>query len=126
MASIKRKNIKVGCLTILTVNGALTCEEIIHAMEDYFKNDVTPYLLWDFTDADLSKITEKNMRQIIALAKSNAHLRKNGKTAIVAPRDLTFGLSRMYEMLSELNKHPIQHYVFKDINGAIAWLNPGE
>ena len=61
MASIKRSNIKDASLTILTVSGVVTCEDVIHALEDFYENDVTQNLLWDYTDADVSKITEKCM-----------------------------------------------------------------
>ncbi|MBC2737707.1 MAG: hypothetical protein HF981_25335 [Desulfobacteraceae bacterium] len=126
MALIKRSNIKDASLTILTVSGVVTCQDVIHALEDFFKNDVTPNLLWDYTDADVSEITEKCMNQIIAIAKSNAHLREKGRTAIVGRGDVTFGLSRMYEILSELREHPIQHHVFRNIDEAITWLKTDE
>jgi len=126
MASIKRTNKADESLTILTVSGILTIEEVIHAFENFIKHDVTPYLLWDFTDADLSQITQKGMEQIIAYAKSKAHLRKNGRTALVVRQDLSFGVSRMYEILSEISEHPIAHYVFRDMDKALTWLKTGE
>jgi hypothetical protein len=123
MASIKRTKRKDASLTIFTVSGVLKCEEAIHALEDFFK-DVTPYLLWDFTDADLSGINRKDLEQIIMVAKSNAHLRKNGRTAFVVGHDLSFGMTRMYEILSEIREHPIHHHVFRDLDKAITWLKP--
>lgn len=126
MASIKRSNIKDASLTILTVIGVVTCEDVIHALEDFYENDVTQNILWDYIDADVSKITEKCMMQIIEIAKSYAHLRKKGRTAIVGRTDLTFGLSRMYEILSEVNEHSIQHRAFRNIDEATAWLKTDE
>ena len=110
----------------MTVSGILTCEEIIHALEDFFKHGCTPDLLWDFTDAHPSGITQSEMEQIIIVAKSYAHLRKNGRTALVVNRDLSFGLSRMYETLSEVKEHPIHHRVFRDMDKALAWLTSDE
>jgi hypothetical protein len=126
VASIKRSNIKDESLTILTVSGVVTCEDVIHALEDFYENDVTQNLLWEYIDADVSKITEKCMMQIIEIAKSYAHLRKKGRTAIVGRSDLTFGLSRMYEMLSEVNEHPIPHRPFRNIDEATTWLKTDE
>jgi len=108
------------------VRGMLTCEDIIHSLEEFFKHGVTPHLLWDFTSADLSGITQKDMEEIITVAKSYAHLRKNGKTALLVPKDLSFGLSRMYETLSEIREHPILHRLFRDMGKAMAWLESGE
>jgi hypothetical protein len=125
MASIKKTNKAGESLTILTVIGIPTIEELIHAFENFMKHDVTPYLLWDFTDADLSQITQKGMEEIIAVAKSKAHLRKNGRTALVVSQDLSFGLSRMYETLSKIREHPISHFVFRDMDKALTWLKTG-
>ena len=122
MASIKKTNEKGTSITILTVSGVLSFEEVIHSLENFFKRDVTKNLLWDFRDADLSKITPNNMEQIIKISKSNAHLRENGRTALVVYQDLSFGLSRMYEILSELSEHSIPHCVFRDMGEAIKWL----
>lgn len=125
MASIKRINKAEKSLTILTVSGMLTIEEVIHAFENYIKHDVTPHLLWDFTDADLSQLDPEGMKQIIAFVKSKAHFRKNGRTALVGNQDLSFGISRMYKTLSEIEEHPLSHYVFRDIDKALAWLKTG-
>lgn len=123
MAPIKRTNIENTSITILTVSGVFTYEDTINALDDFFNNGVTPYLLWDFTNADVSGITQEDMELIIEYAKSNAPLRKNGRTAIVVNHDLAFGLSRMYDTLSEIREHPITHCVFRDMDKAKNWLN---
>lgn len=122
MATITRTNRKDELLTILSVNGVLTCDEVLHALDDFYEHDVTPYLMWDFTEADVSGITQNDMERIISAVKSNTPLRKNGRTAFVAHHDLSFGLSRMYQMLSEVSEHPIPPIVFRDRDSAIAWL----
>lgn len=126
MVSIKRTNKADESLTILTVSGIFTTEEAIHAFEKFIEHDVTLNLLWDFSDADLSQITQKGMEQIIAFTKSKVHLRKNGRTAFVGSQDLPFGVSRMYQTLSEINEHPISQYVFRDMDKALTWLKTGK
>ena len=44
-----------------------------------------------------------------------------GKIAIVAPKDIVFGLSRMHEILSE-SKMPNNICVFREIESALKWL----
>jgi hypothetical protein len=44
-----------------------------------------------------------------------------GKVAIIAPADVTFGLSRMYQML-RCYDGPKEIRVFRDTNSALAWL----
>ncbi|MDY6972935.1 MAG: hypothetical protein SV775_11455 [Thermodesulfobacteriota bacterium] len=126
MASFKRTNITDESLTILTASGVVTCEDVIHALEDFFEHNVAQHLLWNIMDADISGVTQDDMEQIIAVSKEKAHLRKNGRTALVVRQDLSFGLSRMYEILSELRGHPIPYRVFRDMDIAITWLKTGE
>lgn len=44
-----------------------------------------------------------------------------GKIAVIASADITFGVSRMHEMLSE-TEGPHNIYVFRDIGSALEWL----
>ncbi|MBN2426857.1 MAG: hypothetical protein JXK94_00815 [Deltaproteobacteria bacterium] len=126
MVSIKKTKRTDSPLTLFTVSGVLSCEETIHALEDFYKHGGSPNLLWDFTDADLFGITQKEMEQIITFAKSNAALGENGKTAFVVSQDLSFGLSRMYETQTEIWGHPIPQRDFRDMDKAISWLETGE
>ena len=121
MATIKRMK-KDESLTILTVSGLITRDEIIQAFEDFINHEVTTNLLWDFIDADLSSITRVDLEQIVMFSKPYAHLRKNGKTAFLVPKDLPFGLSRMYQTFTEIKEHPILVSVFRSQEEALVWL----
>jgi hypothetical protein len=44
------------------------------------------------------------------------------KTAIVAPRELLFGLSKIYEIMYEQSQAPADIKVFRDIGEARKWL----
>ena len=44
------------------------------------------------------------------------------KTAIVAPRELLYGLSKIYEVLYELSQAPADIKVFRNIGEARKWL----
>lgn len=125
MATIKKEN-KNENLTIFSVCGVLTAEEVIKVLDAFFSNKITKNILWDFTKADVSKVTQKDMEQIINLGKAKAHLRKNGKTALIVKNKLSYGMSRKYEILSEIEQHQIQHRVFTDLDEAIAWLESTE
>ena len=121
MAVIERAK-KSESLTIMTVSGVLTCEEIINSFEDFLKLHVTPDLLWDFSDASLYKITFEDMERIIEVAKSLAYLRNNGKTALFVPTDISFGLSELYGFMAEQSEYPVQVCVFKSLEKALEWL----
>jgi hypothetical protein len=128
MASIIGSSDPARSLTVLTVSGALTADEVIRALVGFFEGDVTRDLVWDFTGADLSALNRVGMERIIAVAKDGARLRPDGRTALVVGQNLSFGLARMYELLSEVKGHPIHHRVFRDKGEALAWLRaaPGD
>ncbi len=45
------------------------------------------------------------------------------RSAIVAPRELLYGLSKIYEVLYELSQGPANVKVFRDIGEARKWLD---
>jgi len=113
-------------LTVITANGSVTSDDIIGALEDFYKHSYTLNLLWDFTRAHETGIDKPQMHRIVEAAKSHAHLRAGGKTAIVGPEDAQFGVGRMYEAFSELAGHPVAHGVFRSVREALVWLNTKE
>jgi hypothetical protein len=77
--------------------------------------------LWDFTQADISKVTSDDVRTMVQRMQQVSRQRGSGyRIAIVAPDDLTFGLSRMYEAQSAGLDREIR--VFRDEKEALAWL----
>ncbi len=122
MAQIKKKIVKEKDLTIIEVTGKITSNEIIEAIIDFYKSDFTLKLLWDLSKSDMSGITGDHLREILSVAKSYAHLREGGKTALFTTLPLGYGIARMYEILSDVNQHPIQNSVFRSLDKAMAWL----
>ena len=122
MAQIEKQVHRHRELTIMAVTGRVTVEEIVDAIEDYYSGEITANLIWDYTSADLSEITSAHLHYISSVAKRYGHLRKDCKTAIVAPGDLAYGLGRMYETLNEINEIPVQFTIFKTIDDALGWL----
>ncbi|MDD2271384.1 MAG: hypothetical protein PHP95_11815 [Desulfuromonadaceae bacterium] len=76
---------------------------------------------WNMEKLDHSAINEKVMKQLISIRQKYPQ-RRNAKVAIVAPSDLVFGLSRMYETFSEVNSMPQNIYVFRNQADADKWL----
>ncbi len=62
------------------------------------------------------------MENIVNLSVRYAEKRSSGKTAIVGSDDLTFGLSRMYELTKEMTELPFETQTFRDIGKAYKWL----
>jgi len=93
----------------------------IYCNVDY-RGKITKNTLWDFTKADMSKITTGEYRDIANVAAKFAHLREGGKAALVLPKDLSYGLGRMFETFSEIENIPYEIRSFRGIDEAREWL----
>lgn len=109
-------------ITFYDASGVVSAQDIIASNTEFYENEPTALLLWDFTRADLSGLSTEDLQGIVAGARRLAHLRPAGKTAIVAQSSLEFGMGRMYETFTEIWKHPIPHRVFKSREEALEWL----
>ena len=111
-----------GDLSVFTVNGELTADEIIERVEEYYTKHPTKLVLWIMGDVDLSAITREGIERIIQIAKKNTGKRKEGKTAIVGSKDVEYGLARMYEAYTGFENLPYEYKIFKDVDKAKEWL----
>jgi hypothetical protein len=105
--------------------GILTEAEFIeYQREVWSRPDVAGYSEL----GDLSRVTKIDMAsdQIENLARAAASMDEktsNSRLAIVAPADLSFGLSRMFQTHRELNPQSTRHIgVFRTIEEALAFL----
>jgi hypothetical protein len=122
MAEIQKSVDKENDLTIMIVHGQVTAAMIIEALVDFYQGAFTSKLIWDYTDADLTQVKNDELRQISSVAVGYANLRSEGRTAIIVPEALGFGLGRMYEIISENDENPIHYNVFNDVQKAREWL----
>jgi hypothetical protein len=109
-------------LSVFTVNGELTTDKVIERVEEYYTKHPTKLVLWIMGDVDLSAITSEGIERIIQIAKKNTGKRKEGKTAIVGPKDIEYGLARMYEAYTGFENLPYEYKIFKDVDEAKEWL----
>lgn len=112
-------------LTVHTIAGEVTGDEIIEKTQDGLTRPYTRYVLWDFTQAHATDLSIEKIQQILIIGKKLAEARKTGKTAIVVPQDLGFGLGRMYEAYSEIESFPTENRVFRTLSQAWEWLGLG-
>ena len=109
-------------LTAITVKGIVSSDQLIQILEDFYQGEFTLNLLWDLSLADLSGLRRTQLENVMLYAKRQAHLRPGGRTAIVTSGQLHYGIGRMYEILAEVQNHPLSHYVFNDLQEAKDWL----
>ena len=122
MKKIIKKIDSENDMTVFTVIGKVTTNELVAAISDFYENSVTSNILWDLIKSDLSEIRSSDVELITNLSVKYAEKRSSGKTAIVGSDDLTFGLSRMYEITKEIVKLPFETQAFRDIDKAFKWL----
>jgi hypothetical protein len=111
--------------SIAKFEGRISDEELLNAYKAFYTGkDWWPGQneLVDFSDADLKEITVEGMRNLAEFAESvfKAHNIPLVKTALYAPKDFPFGLSRMYEAISYESPENVR--VFRDIVEAEMWL----
>jgi hypothetical protein len=109
--------------TTYIFTGEVTVEQIISAQEEFYYKTPMLFLLVDFTQADLSVLTSNDLRAILSGAGKNGHLRKGGKTAVVASWNLAFGMARMYEIMAEIQDLPFIVRAFRTQDEALIWLS---
>jgi hypothetical protein len=112
-----------GTLTTITGTGEIAYEEIVDAIRFYYDRP-TEKVLWLMTEVDVGGLPTSAVEKIAALS---GNLRQNaprGRTAIVSPETLTYGLSRMFQSLLNLNAQSDgrETMVFQDTEEALQWI----
>ena len=108
-------------LTCQLVEGRINLDEIIETLIKFYESDPTKNVLWDYRDAVLDNFSVDDIHIIVDRIEPYAESRTGGKTAVVAPNDLAFGLSRAFEMIGD--RLPFEIEVFRTLSDAIKWLS---
>ena len=118
------KTIKDGKqdLTVHEATGLISEADMYEAQQKFFKKDPTTLLLWDMSEADVSLLTSDFLRKIVQKAGQLGVLRQRGRTAVVAPEDLQFGLARMSGVFSEMESASYSFCPFRTREEALQWL----
>jgi hypothetical protein len=113
-------------LTIFSLTGELTMNEILGALKSFWEGrELTLNTLWDTRNAVVTKLKSSeigNIAGFIGQYRNRFEERKNGKAAIVATTDLQYGLSRILETLYQRENVPIKLQPFRTMEEAIQWL----
>ena len=109
-------------LTVNTVKGQIVTKDVTDWLNNYYSDTVTRLILWDFREADLSKIKTEDFREIVKDVKKISLERVDGKTAFVVKRDFEFGIGRMMEAFGEIEKMHFESRSFRNMDDAKKWL----
>ena len=100
----------------------MTIQEIIEYVNRFYKSSPTLKSLWDFTNATIDYLIADDMRTLFKLTNAMGSVREGGKTALVAPTDLGYGLSRMFQIMADTEDFPFNINVFRTLKEANQWL----
>ncbi|MBW2170548.1 MAG: hypothetical protein JRF69_00975 [Deltaproteobacteria bacterium] len=109
-------------LTIATVKGTPTFDEIVSAVKSFYGGQPTKKVIWNWKGSDPSQLTVIELEQLASFPARYSEHRRGAKTAMVAPDDFSFGISRMFQTFGELNGLPFTLKVFHSMGDAFTWL----
>ncbi len=120
MAEIK--TVISGEVTMRKIVGVVTADELLNAVLDAYAGHITKDVVWDLSTGSVGQLTSDDLRAIADLVRTHAYTRVGGKTAIVAPADLEYGISRMLSTFGELIDLPLDTQVFRTLSEAAKWI----
>jgi hypothetical protein len=110
-------------LTVHTAQGELTFAELMETLKTFYANQPTVKVLWELRGATLTNLTADQVRTAVHFATQRGHLRSGGKTALlVSDRLGDYGIGRMAEIMSHVERATVTLEVFRDYDEAFQWL----
>ena len=111
-----------GYLTIHTVSGEVSLDEVFECVRHYQEAGTTTSTLWDFRNGSIPTTppepTDTHARQVAGLIPAE----RSGKVALVAEGNLEFGVLRMWSTFAEVVSDKLQLRLFHSYDNAIEWL----
>lgn len=111
-----------GELTMQKVVGTLTLNELLDSIREFYAGKPTKHVVWDLTEALLGQLKFEDLEYLAAFAMQFSPRRTGGKTAIVAPDDLGYGLGRIVDSLAASRNTPVATYTFRQAGEAAKWF----
>lgn len=124
---IKIIDVDAGRGNILIGSGILTGKEYCDALEMHLQQDEEKYKEYRYSLTDLTAVTHVkelptgDIEKSVNLCKQSAKINPDAIVAIVANKDILFGLSRMWEILMD-GKTGWDIMVFKTRDAAKIWI----
>ena len=110
-------------LIVHVATGELDVEEFREAAAALYQMDPIPMLsLWDLRDCSLAQMTTERIVSVQSGLSSLVRGRAGGRTAVVVPADLSFGIVRQYLTYSEDLGLPFEQEAFRTMDAALDWL----
>jgi hypothetical protein len=123
---IKSKVDKKMNLTIRTLKGEISADDLKSVLASFIKDRPAESVLWDLREAEPGgKILSSDLEKMARFVKENQSIRRRGKVAVVASSDLAYGLARTYEAFAEIEGISYSVRVYRSMEDAFNWLKKG-
>ena len=113
-------------LTIFTVVGEITFDEVWDQTCTFFSGRPSKLVLWDFMSGTAKNVSSQELAEIAEKGGTISAIAKGGKGAILAPKDIDFGIGRIFQAFSQMKNFPLEVQIFRDMNTAKKWLVFGQ
>ena len=123
MKHIGKKYKPSSDLTIFTVIGPVTPAELAEAINEFYEGVTSKDVLWDLSRGDFSLISNTVIQDLVKIPKAQYLARKGGKSALVAEKDLAYGIARVYKARTAMDPLPFETKVFRTMEEAHQWLD---
>jgi hypothetical protein len=110
------------------VTGELSLEAVLRTLGDVYadpEHDPDMDVLWDLREARVRRFSTRDVEDLRDFVSRHWGTGGRGRAALVVSNDLQYGMSRMYEMLSQGTTRG-QIRVFRDMREARNWLSGRE
>ena len=112
-------------LTIFTVSGTVSAEEIVTAAAEDMAAPQTLNSIWDFSQASSVRLTTAAIEKIATNLTAHAAHIGGGKVALVGSGGIQVGLGKVFKAFAALAGLPYEYRVFRKRERAEAWLREG-
>jgi len=112
----------VDGLTIFTVTGAVSAEEIVTKAAEDMAAPQTRNSMWDFSEASSVKLTTPAVEKIAQSLTSHAAHIEGGRVALVGSKMINIGLGKVFKVFATLAGLPYHYRIFRNKVRAVEWL----
>ncbi len=110
-------------LTIFKVMGEITFDEAWEQTRNFcLSGKPSKLALWNFTSGTVAPISSQEMKDLANRTMTISTRIEGGKGAILAPKDIDYGMTRVFQAFSEVEGFPLEVQIFRDMNAAQKWL----
>ena len=110
-------------LTTYLCSGQVTMAEIREQLLAFYGGKPTLNTIWDYTDADVSALSQEDILNVARFVKTAAHSRDGGKTALVFPAAMLMDMGPLLEAISEIEVPEAKIKIHQDIQAALDWIS---